>query len=150
MSQHDDKSPFDWDKWPFILPGCDPDGPEEDESSADLSASMEKKTLRRDAEIGLVSAQLELGLNLLYGKGGFAEDPQEAVKWLRAAAEQGDAEAQFNLGYCLQRGIGCKKNPRKAMWWFHAAAKQGNAEAQYEFGDCLVRGIDCKKNPQLG
>ena len=73
MSQHDDKSPFDWDKWPFILPGCDPDGPEEDESSADLSASMEKKTLRRDAEIGLVSAQLEPGLNLLYGKGGFAE-----------------------------------------------------------------------------
>ena len=55
MSKHNDHSPFDWDNWPDILP--DPGVPREEQSQVDLSASKEQETLRRDAEIGLVSAQ---------------------------------------------------------------------------------------------
>jgi hypothetical protein len=36
----------------------------------------------------------------MYDNGeGVLEDDKEAVKWLRKAAEQGDADAQNNLGY---------------------------------------------------
>ena len=128
MSHRNGKSPFNWDNWPDILPG--PDGSGEEESWVDLSASKKKETLRRDAETGLVSAQLKLGLNLLYGEDGFEKDPQEAVKWLGAAAKQGDSTAQYNLADCFEKGSGCEKNIVKAKFWCRKAAKQGCTASQ--------------------
>ena len=43
------------------------------------------------------SAQFNLGA--MYGTGrGVPQDDAEAVRWYRLAAEQGNADAQFNLG----------------------------------------------------
>jgi TPR repeat protein len=39
-----------------------------------------------------------LGILYLNGDQGVREDVHQAAKWLRAAAEQGLAEAQFNYG----------------------------------------------------
>ncbi len=52
----------------------------------------------------------------------------------RKAAEQGDAEAQLNLGvmYCQYDGV--KRDPVEAMKWFRKSAEQGNAIAQYRLG----------------
>ena len=36
------------------------------------------------------------------------QDPAEALRWSRAAAEQGHAEAQANTGLIYARGIGCE------------------------------------------
>ena len=41
------------------------------------------------------------------------------------AAEQGDAQAQYNLGVCYEKGIGVTKNPEEARKWFREAAEQG-------------------------
>jgi len=49
------------------------------------------------AEQGYASAQFNLGLLYLHGK-GLSQDYVEAAKWFRRAAEQGDADAQNNLG----------------------------------------------------
>jgi len=46
----------------------------------------------------------------------------EAVKWYRKAAEQNDAEAQFNLGNCYANGDGVAKDEVEAVNWFHSAA----------------------------
>ena len=35
---------------------------------------------------------------------GVPQDYQEAVKWYRLATEQGDAQAQFNLGLMYRDG----------------------------------------------
>ena len=94
MSQHNDNCPFNWDNWPDILPGPDPGGGEEEQTWDEISASLEKEALWRDAKNGIVSAQLELGVNLSFGENGFEKNPQEAVKWLCAAAKQGDPDAQ--------------------------------------------------------
>jgi len=40
-----------------------------------------------------------------FGRGVFQDDA-EAVKWYRLAAEQGDANAQFNLGGMYEDGEG--------------------------------------------
>ena len=54
----------------------------------------------------------------------------EAAKWYRAAAEDGDAEAQFLLGRLYARGDGVPRLPAEAAKLFEKAAEQGIAAAQ--------------------
>jgi TPR repeat protein len=37
---------------------------------------------------------------------GVPQDYTEAAKWYRKAAEQGDTEAQYNLGLAYTKGLG--------------------------------------------
>ena len=53
----------------------------------------------------------------------------EAVKWYRIAAEQGDADAQFNLGLLYNNGDGVTQNYTEAAKWYHKAAEQGDYDA---------------------
>ena len=53
------------------------------------------------------------------------------LEQLRKAAEQGDAETQYNLGYMYDKGEGVPENDREAVKWFRKAAEQGYALAQY-------------------
>lgn len=66
---------------------------------------------------------------------------------LRKAAEQGDAQAQFNLGMCYANGKGVKENLTEAVEWYRKAAEQGHAQAQYELSGCyyLKYGYDNNK-----
>jgi len=49
----------------------------------------------------------------------------------REAAGQGNAEAQFDLGFAYLRGEGLPKDRDQAVEWFRRAAKQGHADAQH-------------------
>ena len=69
---------------------------------------------------------------LVVGQLGFAED--QDFDQLRQAAEQGDAEAQNNLGGMYDNGDGVPKDDREAMKWFRRAAEQGFPPAQYNLG----------------
>jgi TPR repeat protein len=51
------------------------------------------------------------------------------VKWHHKAAEQGHAEAQYNLGFCYEKGKGVKQNYEKAEEWYRKAAAQGHEKA---------------------
>jgi len=55
-------------------------------------------------------------------------------------AEQGDAEAQLQLGMRYAAGDGLIQNEKEAAKWFERAAKQGLAEAQYQYGLVLLQG----------
>jgi TPR repeat protein len=57
-----------------------------------------------------------------------------------ARAEQGDAEAQLQLGMRYAAGDGLIQNDKEAAKWFELAAKQGLAEAQYQYGLVLLQG----------
>ena len=48
----------------------------------------------------------------------------------KLAADQGCADAQFNLGVCYHKGEGVEKNPTKAVRYYKLAVDQGNAVAQ--------------------
>lgn len=50
--------------------------------------------------------------------------------WL-PAAKNGDVNAQFNLGYMYERGLGTARNNDKAQNWYEMASRQGNPEAQH-------------------
>ncbi len=58
------------------------------------------------------------------------QDDQQAVAWFRKAAEQGQADAQHNLGVMYEKGRGVPQDDREAVAWYRKAAEQGYAGAQ--------------------
>ena len=70
-----------------------------------------------------------------------ARKEKEALEKLIKAAEQGDANAQYELGnLCLVGGDFVSKDVKKASEWFGKAAEQGNPDAQYELGSLYKQG----------
>jgi TPR repeat protein len=63
-----------------------------------------------------------------------AGDYDTAFHICTKAAEQGDANAQFYLGFIYINGKGTPKDDNKAFYWFTKAAEQGIAEAQLNLG----------------
>jgi uncharacterized protein len=60
---------------------------------------------------------------VMYGEGrGVPQDFAEAAKWYALAAEQGDAQAQYNLGIAYARGEGVTQDEVEAHMWFNLAA----------------------------
>jgi TPR repeat protein len=57
-------------------------------------------------------------------------EPGEPAE-LRARAEQGDAEAQFQVGKMFAAGRGVSVNMEESARWYLAAAEQGHAMAAY-------------------
>jgi len=72
----------------------------------------------------------------MYAEGlGVPQDYGEALRWFWAAAEQGDASAQYYLGYMYANGLGVWRNTIQAYMWVTVSAAQGfeNAEKGQEF-----------------
>jgi len=68
------------------------------------------------------------------------------VQGLRLLAEQGNAEAQFNLGLLHDRGRGLPKDKYEALRWYRLAAMQGDAFAQNALGDNYWEGTGVPKD----
>ncbi|MGB7745817.1 MAG: tetratricopeptide repeat protein, partial [Verrucomicrobiia bacterium] len=62
---------------------------------------------------------------------------QSASQKLISSAQEGHAEAQYNLGRSYQNGFGVKPNNTEAAYWYRRAAKQGHSEAQNSLGMLL-------------
>ena len=56
------------------------------------------------------------------------------IDGLRVRAEQGDPEAQFNVGMMYATGRGVWQNDSAAAYWFRQAAEQGMPEAMTKLG----------------
>ena len=72
----------------------------------------------------------ELGKLLLQGEDA-PKDVKAAIRWLTAAAEQGNQYAQYALGKLYLLGKEVPKDRSSAIKWFQLAADQGNEYAQY-------------------
>ena len=64
----------------------------------------------------------------------------EAAKFYRVAAEQGDADSQYWLGWLYDQGQGISQNFYEAAKWYRKAAEQGEAFAQNNLGTLYYRG----------
>ncbi len=77
----------------------------------------------------------------MYDKGeGVPQDYAKAMQWYQKAANQGDADAQFNLGVMYYEGEGAPQDYAKALQWYQKAANQGDAQAQYNLGFMYYKG----------
>jgi TPR repeat protein len=68
------------------------------------------------------------------------QDKVQAARLFRQAADQGDAGAQCNLGFCFEKGEGVPQDKAKAARLYRQAAKQGDAGAQCKLGVCYYVG----------
>ena len=66
--------------------------------------------------------------------------------WCEKAAEQGWAQAQYNLGCCYENGEGVTKDIAKAVEWYRKAAESGNVKAQFALGECYYYGDGIEEN----
>jgi TPR repeat protein len=69
-----------------------------------------------------------------YGE-GVPQDPAEALRWYRMAAELGNADAQFNLAVAYGDTAGDPQSSALAADWFHRAGlsylEKGEREAAF-------------------
>ncbi|MDK3157151.1 tetratricopeptide repeat protein [Kamptonema cortianum] len=79
---------------------------------------------------------------------GVAQNKKEAFNWFYAAAEQGDASAQYNLALRYLRGVGTQANEKEAVEWFRLASLQGVPEAQNNLAVCYAEGIGVAQNKE--
>jgi len=63
-----------------------------------------------------------------------AGDYTTALAEWKPLAEQGDANAQYNLGAMHGNGDGVLKDDKEAVKWFRLAAEQGDVDAQSKLG----------------
>ena len=91
-------------------------------------------------------AQTILGLRYLDGTGGTAVNLPGAVKYLTAAANLGQAVAQYRLGTLYERGQGVPADAAKAAHWYQLAANQGNRKAMHNLAVAYASGSMGKKN----
>ncbi len=95
------------------------------EMSSDKKGEGNIAALKKRANRGDVAAQQALAQCYENGD-GVPPDAQEAEKWYRKAAEQGDAESQQWLAIYYTN----KKDYSQALLWRHKAAENGHAGAQ--------------------
>ncbi|SUZ82048.1 uncharacterized protein METZ01_LOCUS34902, partial [marine metagenome] len=62
------------------------------------------------------------------------EDYRTSFEIFQPLAEQGNAKAQFHLGFLYRIGQGVNQDFQKAYHWYSLSAEQGYAEAQYKVG----------------
>lgn len=65
---------------------------------------------------------------------------------LTAEANEGDAEAQFKLGYMYKSGEKIPKDYEQAVHWYTKAAEQGNVRAQYNLAVMYNGGQEIPQN----
>ena len=61
-------------------------------------------------------------------------DFAEAYCIMRPYAEQGDADAQYNVGWMYLNGYGLRVNDNLALEWWSKASAQGHTEASFSIG----------------
>ena len=67
------------------------------------------------------------------------------MEWY-SAAEQGDSEAQYNLGLMYDYGEGVVQDYSAASAWYSKAAFQGHSEAQFNLGILFGNGHGVEQN----
>src|SRR5690242_17221860 len=94
--------------------------------------------LRTAIQVGVTACSL-----VFSPQTAFADEPKASAEAMdcksmldiwRDAAQQGNAEAQYNLGTFYWNGVGMGKDDPEAVQWYRRAAEHGYAPAQYDLG----------------
>ena len=88
-------------------------------------------------------------IGTLYFNGeGVEKNDEEAIRYYKLSADQGNANAQCYLGFCYGNGEGIDRNDEEAFKYFKLSANQGYARAQYCLGACYESGRGVDRNDE--
>jgi TPR repeat protein len=100
----------------------------------DVSLALE--TARVRATAGDRVAQFSLGALLYYG----STETSHAIEWIRKAATQSYAPAEFQMGQVYDFGFGLGQDDGQALAWYRRSAEHGSAAGQRMVGDFYRKG----------
>lgn len=109
----------------------------------------------KKAESGDSAAQAEVA-KLYTQLGGSLEqfgtqsDYEEAFKWAKKAADQGDLDGLYCLALCYEHGRGTTVAKTKAAITYEKAAKLGHAPSQWNLAVCYLNGSGYERNEVKG
>jgi len=103
-----------------------------------------KKWYRNAAAQGHVRARRRL--EALEGKSTRDGTETVALKWYLDLAEQGDADAQYNLAFMYETGFSVPKDNGKAARWYEPAAEKKHVLAQTRLGLMYLAGAGVKQS----
>jgi len=92
-------------------------------------------------------AMFRLGMFYLTGA-GVTRDYQQAVLWLRKAADAGNADAAKGIGDMYFYGQGFPKDYQESLTWFRKAADMGQLDAMDFIGVQYARGLGVKQDEE--
>ncbi|MFD1379316.1 tetratricopeptide repeat protein [Fodinicurvata halophila] len=107
------------------------------------SLQAAERYLRQAAERGHAGAQEKIGQYHLSN----ANNPSEAARWFQAAANQGLASAENNLGLLYAEGRGVNKDPARAFELINRAASKGLPGAKHNLGLLYKSGTGVAADP---
>lgn len=107
------------------------------------------------AEAGSSTAQDTLYHVYWYGKGskasnGVTNDYEQGLKWARAAAAQGNSDAEHGVALAYLFGFGVVKDQAEGLNWLKKAAEDGSSKAEYRLAQMYLNGIGVDKDETLG
>ncbi|HEX9367231.1 MAG TPA: tetratricopeptide repeat protein [Vicinamibacterales bacterium] len=102
----------------------------------DVDVTRAMDAARAKATAGDVIAQFSLGAMLYYG----GADTPQGIDWIRKAAAQQFAPAEFQMGQLSDFGFGVAQSDREALAWYRKAADHGSPPAQRAVGDFYQKG----------
>lgn len=103
---------------------------------ADDEVTRALDAARTRAAAGDVVAQFSLGAMMYYG----GADTPQGIDWIRKAAGQQYAPAEFQMGQVYDFGFGVPQNDGQALDWYRRAAAHGSAAGQRAVGDFYQKG----------
>ncbi len=85
--------------------------------------------------VGILGLTAPAWAGLIEGTAAYIRgDYATAIREWRPLAKQGNANAQFFLGFMYENGLSVPQDYAKAMKWYRKAAEQGVAKAQHYVG----------------
>lgn len=93
---------------------------------------------KQDKELDAIC---QLAEDYYFGRNGQTANEDEAIRLYKQAAEQGYAEAQFQLGIIYKGQGNAHRDTVEAVKWLRMAAEQGHADAQEELGHSYEFGV---------
>ncbi len=112
--------------------------------TADKVSSVIKKAEQGDAE-----AQLAYGRMLKTTSNGVEQDWQKAVEMLQRAADNGNVDAQWELGAMYEFANHVTKDEAKALELYRRSADAGSPIGLYMVAHCYQHGIVVEEDRQM-
>ena len=106
----------------------------------DTDSNIDTNAIRQAAMAGDAKSQLLYGSLYEDSKGGLSQDYKESAFWYKKAADQGNAQAQYNLGLLYEDGKGVTQDYYEASQWYKRASNNGFSEAQNNLGVLYIMG----------
>ncbi len=107
-----------------------------------LGTQMTYLTARRAIKTTAGECEIRGGEYVAYDRANLAS----ALKIWLPLAQQGDPEAQINVGEIYEKGLGAQADPRLAAEWYRKAAETGHSRAQINLGYLYEKGLGVEKD----